>query len=401
DAFSSTHSPDYILASPNYFSASPGNTSSDPSEDLSKYLLALLAISHFHADSHMKVMQAYNATSNKLPIPPPPNYLFDESIFTEMAPKKTSTSAAPAITKAAIRKLVTDSVATHLETQVTPWHLPIIPIGTPDKEKLLGIMDFNILLVLFILSADAWNYCCVSLIDGLDLSKLAIILNELRKIYSKRLTSGDDNILNDGDHPETSNTSPPNGNGPVSVTTNTNKIIKVLPPKTTEEVVARERERKINDDDLEAIDLKWRVVMISMRIKKFHKRIGRKLQFDTKDPQKKDDRFNGNKARDNGRRPAYQDDSKALVTMNREDIDWSAHVEQDTQNYAMMAYSSSNSGSDNEVKYCSKTCEESYARLKKLYDEQRDKLGDASVEITAYTLALKKVEAQLLCHQQN
>nr|GEV21192.1 ribonuclease H-like domain-containing protein [Tanacetum cinerariifolium] len=44
---------------------------------------------------------------------------------------------------------------------------------------------------------------------------------------------------------------------------------------------------------------------------------------------------------------------------------------------------------------------ESYARLKKLYDEQKDKLGDASVEITAYTLALKKVEAQLLCHQQN
>nr|GEX48885.1 ribonuclease H-like domain-containing protein [Tanacetum cinerariifolium] len=47
-------------------------------------------------------------------------------------------------------------------------------------------------------------------------------------------------------------------------------------------------------------------------------------------------------------------------------------------------------GSDNEVKSCSKACEESYARLKKLYDDQRDKLGDASVEITAYTLALKK-----------
>nr|GEU48998.1 hypothetical protein [Tanacetum cinerariifolium] len=48
-------------------------------------------------------------------------------------------------------------------------------------------------------------------------------------------------------------------------------------------------------------------------------------------------------------------------------------------------------GSDNEVKSCSKTCEESYARLKKLYDEQRDKLNDASVEITAYTLALKRL----------
>nr|GEZ81378.1 ribonuclease H-like domain-containing protein [Tanacetum cinerariifolium] len=60
--------------------------------------------------------------------------------------------------------------------------------------------------------------------------------------------------------------------------------------------------------------------------------------------------YNGNKTRDNGRRPAYQDDSKALVTIDGEDIDWSGHVEKDAQNYAMMAYSSSNSGSDNEVK---------------------------------------------------
>nr|GEW66931.1 ribonuclease H-like domain-containing protein [Tanacetum cinerariifolium] len=97
----------------------------------------------------------------------------------------------------------------------------------------------------------------------------------------------------------------------------------------------------------------------------------------------------------------WQDDSKALVTIDGEDIDCSGHVEKDAQNYAMMAYYSSNSGSDNNVKSCSKACEESYARLKKLYDEQRDKIGDASIEITAYTLALKKVETQLLCHQQN
>nr|GEZ45708.1 xylulose kinase-1 [Tanacetum cinerariifolium] len=35
-----------------------------------------------------------------------------------------------------------------------------------------------------------------------------------------------------------------NGNGHVSVTTDTNRMIKDLPPKTAEEVVARERERK-------------------------------------------------------------------------------------------------------------------------------------------------------------
>nr|GEW78032.1 ribonuclease H-like domain-containing protein [Tanacetum cinerariifolium] len=136
---------------------------------------------------------------------------------------------------------------------------------------------------------------------------------------------------------------------------------------------------QINDDDLEEMDLKWQMAMISKRIKKFHKRTGKKLQFDTRDT----------------------DDSKALVTIDGEVIDWSGHVEEDTQNFAMMAYSSSNSGSDNEVQSCSKACTDSYARLKKLYDEKRDKLGDASVEITAYTLALKKVEAQLLCHQQN
>nr|GEU66611.1 ribonuclease H-like domain-containing protein [Tanacetum cinerariifolium] len=112
----------------------------------------------------------------------------------------------------------------------------------------------------------------------------------------------------------------------------------------------------INDDDMEEMDLKWKVAMISMRIKKFHKSTCRKLQFDTKDP----------------------------------DIDCSGHAEEDVQNYAMMAYSSNNLGSNNEVNSCSKACEESYARLKKLYDDQRDKLGDASVEITAYTLALKR-----------
>ncbi|GKB68709.1 hypothetical protein Tco_0930121 [Tanacetum coccineum] len=71
DAFSSTNTPDYTPASPDYSPASPGNTSSDPSEDLSKDLLASLAISPFHDDPYMKVMQAYNATSNKSPIPLP------------------------------------------------------------------------------------------------------------------------------------------------------------------------------------------------------------------------------------------------------------------------------------------------------------------------------------------
>nr|GEV19684.1 ribonuclease H-like domain-containing protein [Tanacetum cinerariifolium] len=44
-----------------------------------------------------------------------------------------------------------------------------------------------------------------------------------------------------------------NGNGPVLVTTNTNGVIKVLPPKTAEEVLARERERKVKTTLLMAL----------------------------------------------------------------------------------------------------------------------------------------------------
>ncbi|GJU30926.1 hypothetical protein Tco_1174515 [Tanacetum coccineum] len=64
DAFSSNFS-NYTPTSPNYFPASPRNISPDSSDNLSKYLLASLAILPFHDNPYMK---AYNA--NKPPIPP-------------------------------------------------------------------------------------------------------------------------------------------------------------------------------------------------------------------------------------------------------------------------------------------------------------------------------------------
>ncbi|GJS06110.1 hypothetical protein Tco_0362906 [Tanacetum coccineum] len=79
DAFSSTNTPNYTPASPDYSPASLGNTSPDPSDDLSKYLLALLAISPFHDDPYMKVMQAYNATM--LPLFDPQDFFLPEEIL--------------------------------------------------------------------------------------------------------------------------------------------------------------------------------------------------------------------------------------------------------------------------------------------------------------------------------
>nr|GEZ92709.1 reverse transcriptase domain-containing protein [Tanacetum cinerariifolium] len=54
----------------------------------------------------------------------------------QMAPKRTSTSAAPVMTQAAIRKLVADSVATALEAQAANVEMLTIPIETLNQEKL-------------------------------------------------------------------------------------------------------------------------------------------------------------------------------------------------------------------------------------------------------------------------
>ncbi|GJS27472.1 hypothetical protein Tco_0488092 [Tanacetum coccineum] len=124
----------------------------------------------------------------------------------------------------------------------------------------------------------------------------------------------------------------------------------------------------VDEFDLEEIDLKWQVAMISIRLKKLYKKTGRRLQFDAKEP----------------------------VGFDKTKI---GHAEDEQENFALMAYS--NSGSDTKVTSYSKECMESYAKLKKLYDEQREQLSDVSIEIQAYTQALKKVEAQLVAHQKN
>ncbi|GJR61210.1 hypothetical protein Tco_1503372 [Tanacetum coccineum] len=85
------------------------------------------------------------------------------------------------------------------------------------------------------------------------------------------------------------------------------------------------------------------------------------------DSRRRDAWNSGNK---DGRRSGKQEDSKALVTIDGE-------------------------GSDTEVTSCSNECKESYAKLKKLYDAQREQLSDASIEIKAYTQEAQKEKEDL------
>ncbi|GJT00823.1 putative ribonuclease H-like domain-containing protein [Tanacetum coccineum] len=237
-----------------------------------------------------------------------------------------------------------------------------------------------------------------------------------------------------------------NGNGPVSITTDIQGQIKVLPPRTAEEIVARERERKGRTTLLMALP--------EDHLAKFHKMTDAKEMWDViksifggNDELKKMQKFQSLLSQleihGAGVDSLSFDDLYNNLRVFENDVKGSTASSSSTQNVAFISKntSSTNDGillesvesreikiigremletldirmgselerrrtlkhcseSDTEVTSCSNECKESYAKLKKLYDAQREQLSDASIEIKAYTQGLKKVEAQLVAHQQ-
>nr|GEY26342.1 hypothetical protein [Tanacetum cinerariifolium]GEY39641.1 hypothetical protein [Tanacetum cinerariifolium] len=102
--------------------------------------------------------------------------------------------------------------------------------------------------------------------------------------------------------------------------------------------------KQVDEFDLEEMDLKWQVAMISTRLKKFYKKTGQKLHFDAKEPvvfdksKKERCRKHWIQGKGHGKRPAKQDEHKAMVTVDGEGVDWTGHAEDETEDYALIAY---------------------------------------------------------------
>ncbi|GJW61249.1 ribonuclease H-like domain-containing protein [Tanacetum coccineum] len=162
--------------------------------------------------------------------------------------------------------------------------------------------------------------------------------------------------------------------------------------------------------DLEEMDLKWQVAMISMRLKKFYKNTGRKLEFDAKVPigfdktkvecfnchniwhfakkcrskgnQESKKRDAGNtryKAKDNGRRPGKQEEPKALVTINGDGVDWTGHAKDEQENFALMAYNNSGSNIWLRIKFYEGVLSYENEVLESVFDNRSSDVEDTPV----------------------
>ncbi|GKA29323.1 hypothetical protein Tco_0715568 [Tanacetum coccineum] len=143
---------------------------------------------------------------------------------------------------------------------------------------------------------------------------------------------------------------------------------------------------RIDTDDLEEMDLKWQVAMLTIRVKRFLKKTGRNLNINGKETV---GFYNVIIATgevtllENAR---HQGIMGIEIEMLQEGL-YHYQAEEGPTDFALMAYLSSGSSSSS-----SSNTE---------FDQQRKVLSKANLEIIAYQLGLESLEARIVLHQKN
>nr|GEY29906.1 hypothetical protein [Tanacetum cinerariifolium] len=137
--------------------------------------------------------------------------------------------------------------------------------------------------------------------------------------------------------------------------------------------------KQIDVDGLKEMDLKWQMAMLTMRARRFLQKTGRNL--------------GDNKVTSMGfdmskRRTALVENSTSNALVSQCDCigsyDWSYQAEEEPTNFPLMAITSSNSSSDNEVPSCSKAYSKAYAQLHSQYEKLTDDFQKSQFDVLSY-----------------
>ncbi|GKA19715.1 ribonuclease H-like domain-containing protein [Tanacetum coccineum] len=184
--------------------------------------------------------------------------------------------------------------------------------------------------------------------------------------------------------------------------------------------------QQIHPDDLEEMDLRWQMAMLTMRARIFLKNTGRKFSVNGTETIRCDKskvecynchkrghfarecratRNQENKNRESTRRsvPVETTTSNALISCDGlGDYDWSDQAEEGPTNFALMAYSSTSSNSEVSTdSNCSSSCLENVKIIKEQNEQLLKDLRTSKLNAIAYKTCLESVEARLLVYKKN
>nr|GEY60048.1 hypothetical protein [Tanacetum cinerariifolium] len=166
--------------------------------------------------------------------------------------------------------------------------------------------------------------------------------------------------------------------------------------------------KQIDVDCLEEMDLKWQMAMLTMRARRFLQKTG--INLGANGPtsmgfnMSKVECYNCHRKGYFARECRSPKDSRrtAVAEIQRRNVP-SYQAEEESANFALMAFSStsSSSSSDNEVSSCSKACSKAYSQLQTQYDKLTEDFCKSQFDVISYHTGLESVEARLLVYKQN